>query len=101
MDRIKQLIALAASLVTALQALLSLLGRSTICLSEGCHIVENLTRISPLYLNLAGFTQLDSSLPQVEPCGGAGISGPTSAIFHRMPLAILRVPVRCLCPLLP
>ncbi len=55
MDRIKQLIALAASVVTALQTVLSLLGRSTVCLSEGCHIVEKLTLISPLYLNLAGF----------------------------------------------
>ena len=54
MDRIKQYIALAASAVTALQALLILMGRSTVCLSEGCHIVEKLTVVSPLYLNLAG-----------------------------------------------
>ena len=50
---------------------------------------------------LAGFTQLESCLPQLESCGDAGISGPTSVIFHRMPLAIPRVPIRCIRPLLP
>ncbi|KPJ78447.1 MAG: hypothetical protein AMJ54_03670 [Deltaproteobacteria bacterium SG8_13] len=54
MDRIKQAVALAASAVTALQTLLVLMGRSTVCLSEGCHIVEKLTIVSPLYMNLAG-----------------------------------------------
>jgi len=48
--------------------------------------------------NLAGFTRLEPCLPQVESCGDAGISGPTSVIFHRMPLAIPRVPIRCICP---
>ncbi len=57
----------------------------------------------PYALNsyLAGFTQLDICLPQVESCRDAGISGPTSVIFHRMPMAIPRVPCRCSCPLLP
>jgi uncharacterized membrane protein len=55
MDRAKQIIAMAASAATALQALLILMGQSTVCLSEGCHIVEKLTVVSPLYLNLAGF----------------------------------------------
>ena len=50
---------------------------------------------------LAGFTQLDRCLPHAESCGDAGISGPTSVIFHRMPMAIPRVPCRCSCPLLP
>ena len=50
---------------------------------------------------LAGFTQLDRCLPQAESCGDAGTSGPTSAIFHRMPLALPRVPCRCSYPLLP
>ena len=54
MDRAKQIIALVASTVTALQALLILMGQSTVCLSEGCHIVEKLTVVSPLYLNLGG-----------------------------------------------
>jgi len=50
---------------------------------------------------LAGFTRLDSCLPQAESCGDARTSGPTSVIFHRMPMAIPRVPCRCPCPLLP
>ena len=50
---------------------------------------------------LAGFTRLEVCLPQLEPCGDAGISSPTSVIFHRMPPAIPRVPIRCPCPLLP
>ena len=54
MDRIKQIIALAASAVTALQSLLILMGRTTACLGEGCHIVEKLLLVSPLYLNLGG-----------------------------------------------
>ena len=54
MDRIQRYIAMAASAVTALQSLLILVGLSTICLSEGCHIVEKLTVVSPLYLNLGG-----------------------------------------------
>jgi len=33
-------------------------------------------------LYLAGFTQLDRCLPQLEHCRDAGISGPTSLIFH-------------------
>jgi len=49
---------------------------------------------------LTGFTQLDSCLPQAESCGDAGTSGPTSVIFHRMPLALPRVLCRCSYPLL-
>ena len=55
MDRIKQVIALAAAGITALQASLMLMGSDSVCLGEGCHIVEKLTLISPLYLNLGGF----------------------------------------------
>ena len=51
--------------------------------------------------SLAGFTRLDRRLPQVEFRGDARISGPTSIIFHRMPMAIPRVPCRCIYPLLP
>jgi hypothetical protein len=50
---------------------------------------------------LAGFTRLESCLPQLEPCGDAGISGPNFVVFHRMPLAIPRVNIRCICPFLP
>ncbi len=48
---------------------------------------------------LAGFTQLDARLPPVETGGNAGISSPTSIIFHHMPMAIPRVPYQCSCPL--
>ena len=54
MNRIQRTIALAASALTALQSLLILMGRSTVCLSEGCHVVEKLTLVSPLYVNLGG-----------------------------------------------
>jgi hypothetical protein len=51
--------------------------------------------------HLAGFIQLDRRLPQAESRGDARISGPTSVIFHRMPMALPRVPCRCSCPSLP
>ena len=50
---------------------------------------------------LAGFTRLDACLTRLEHRIDAGTSGPTSVIYHRMPLALLRVPIWCLCPLLP
>ena len=50
---------------------------------------------------LVGFTLLDTCLLPSEYNRDAGISGPTSAIFHRMPLAIPRVPCRCARPFLP
>ena len=54
-----------------------------------------------LNTHLAAFTQLDGCLPWAEPHGDAGISGPTSVIFHRMPLALPRVPRRYSYPFLP
>lgn len=50
---------------------------------------------------LAGLIRLELRLPQMEFCGNAGISGPTSVIFHHMPPAIPRVPCRCICSFLP
>ena len=47
-------IALIASIVTALQAVFGLLYGSIICPNSGCKIVESLTTIPPLYLNLLG-----------------------------------------------
>jgi len=53
-------------------------------------------------LYLAGFhPNFDRRLPQLEHSRDAGISGPTSVIFRRMPMAIPRVLCRCICPLLP
>ncbi len=53
------------------------------------------------HTSLAGFIRLETCLPQAESCGNAGISGPTSVIFHRMPMALPRVPCRCSHPFLP
>ncbi len=53
------------------------------------------------HLHLAGFTRLVGGLPQTESCGDAGISDLSSVICHRMPMALPRVPTRCLYPLLP
>ncbi|MEJ2168141.1 MAG: hypothetical protein P8X90_21685 [Desulfobacterales bacterium] len=50
-----RLIALIASIVTALQAVYGLVYGSIICPNSGCKIVETLTTIRPLYLNLLGF----------------------------------------------
>ena len=51
--------------------------------------------------SLASFTQLESHLLPLEFSRNGGISSPTSIIFHRMPLALPRVPVRCLFPFFP
>jgi uncharacterized membrane protein len=48
-------IALIASLVTAIQAVIGLIHGSSYCPNSGCRVVEDLTAISPLFLNLAGF----------------------------------------------
>ena len=50
---------------------------------------------------LAGVTQLESCLPRSEFRGDARTSGLTLVVFHRMPLAVPRVPCRCAGPLLP
>jgi thiol-disulfide isomerase/thioredoxin len=50
-----RLIALIASIVAALQAVYGLVYGSIICPNSGCKIVETLTTIRPLYLNLLGF----------------------------------------------
>jgi uncharacterized membrane protein len=49
-----RLIALIASIVTALQAVYGLVYGSILCPNSGCKIVETLTAIRPLYLNLLG-----------------------------------------------
>ena len=52
--KIMSWVALCASTVTAFQTLISLITGSSICLNDGCKIVESLTAISPLYLNILG-----------------------------------------------
>jgi len=49
-----RILALIASVVTALQAALGLVYGAAFCPNEGCKVVENLTAISPLYFNLLG-----------------------------------------------
>ena len=50
-----QVLALIASLLAAVQVIFGLIAGSIICVNEGCHIVESLTVISPIYLNILGF----------------------------------------------
>ena len=47
-------VALAASMIIALQILVSLITGSSICPDAGCKVVEGLTIIPPLYLNILG-----------------------------------------------
>ena len=53
--RIMRMLALVASLFAAAQVMFILASGSIICLNEGCRVVENLTLVSPLYLNIIGF----------------------------------------------
>jgi uncharacterized membrane protein len=50
-----QLLSLGASLITAIQAIFDLVGGKTICLNQGCEVVEKLAFLSPLYFNILGF----------------------------------------------
>jgi uncharacterized membrane protein len=53
--KIMRIVALCASLIAALQAVINLTTGSSICPNAGCKVVENLTSISPVYLNILGF----------------------------------------------
>lgn len=50
-----RIVALCASMITAFQAVINLITGSSICPSAGCKVLESLTSISPLYLNILGF----------------------------------------------
>lgn len=52
--RLATFIAVIAGLVTAAQSGFILLRGDSFCLNDGCRVVENLTRIPPLAVNLAG-----------------------------------------------
>jgi len=41
--------------LTGLQALFIYLGQDTLCFNQGCEIVDSLTRVPPLYINIVGF----------------------------------------------
>lgn len=53
--KISIILSLIASLLTATQILLILLGGDGVCFNEGCKIVDNLTRVPPVVFNLVGF----------------------------------------------
>jgi len=53
--KIMRIVALGASAITAFQAVINLITGSSICPNAGCKVVESLTSISPLYLNILGF----------------------------------------------
>jgi hypothetical protein len=48
-------LALLGALGAAAQSALLLVRGEALCLNEGCRVVEGLTRVPPLYVNLAGF----------------------------------------------
>lgn len=50
-----QIIALIASIITAIQAFYGFVYGSAICPNSGCKVVEGLSLISPLFFNLLGF----------------------------------------------
>lgn len=52
---IQVILALIASIFTAVQAFAIYLQGRTLCFNDGCAIVDALTSVSPLYFNLAGF----------------------------------------------
>lgn len=53
--KIMRFVAFGASALVALQILIRLITGSGVCLNAGCKVVESLTVISPLYLNILGF----------------------------------------------
>jgi hypothetical protein len=50
-----RIVALGAGVITAFQAVINLITGSSICPNAGCKVVESLTSIPPLYLNILGF----------------------------------------------
>ena len=55
-----RIIALIASLITAIQAVAGVVYGFSICPNAGCKVVEGLTSISPLYFNLLGLIYFQS-----------------------------------------
>ena len=52
---LSRLVALLGSIITLIQIFLLASNRETICFNDGCQIVDSLTTIPPLYINIAGF----------------------------------------------
>ncbi len=53
--RISRFIALLGSAFTLVQVFLLLIGDEGICFNDGCHIVDSLTSIPPVWFNVGGF----------------------------------------------
>ena len=81
-----RMVALGASIIIALQILIRLITGSSFCLNAGCQVVESLTTISPLYLDLAGlifflvvfwllFNQKPKSIYNIDLIGMTLVSG--------------------------
>jgi hypothetical protein len=51
----RAIIALLASVLTAVQGFFIYFKGQTICFTDGCAVVESLTTVPPLYFNIAGF----------------------------------------------
>jgi hypothetical protein len=77
-------LALLGALGSAVQSAMLLARGEALCFNEGCRIVESLTRVSPLYINLAGlgFFLAVAALAWRAPTAGTG----------RRLLGILRAP---------
>jgi len=52
--RFVRLVALLASLMVIVQIIVLFLGKEGLCLSQGCQVVDQLTKVSPLIFNIAG-----------------------------------------------
>ncbi len=53
--RISRFIALLGSAFTIVQVFLLLIGDQGICFNDGCHIVDSMTSIPPIWFNVGGF----------------------------------------------
>jgi hypothetical protein len=71
-------LALLGALGAATQAALLLSSGKAICLNEGCRVIEGLTRVPPLYINLAG---LGFFLAAAALAWGAPASGIARRLF--------------------
>lgn len=75
MNRIKQVIALGAGIIVAVQIGMILVSGSAACPNEACKIVEDLTTITPLGLNIIGFLYVLAVFWLFRRNGGRGGDG--------------------------
>jgi hypothetical protein len=53
--RLSRAVALIGSVITLVQALLLMYEREGICFNDGCEVVDSLTTVDPILINLGGF----------------------------------------------